>query len=290
MICRVPLEFCPACSYLLRGLPIPGRCPECGFKFDADTLVAKPPPTWTPSLRRLVLATFIVIMLEGPIAAVLLVTIGQHLAPVVTNIILSTILIISLINAIAVYRQVRFAATGPDGMVVRNHRSDTTIPYADIQTAALQDSPPWIKRKGVVNVISLEAIFSNNEEAATFQRAISLRKSGQPFADVFDSAPGPTPQQGMAEPVGSTDKGDRLKQVGLILIIIGFVGSWIGSALHATNSVELKVLSLAPVPLGIAAYFVGAHVAAFRPTGHARSKVRPTPTNPSPPHSSDPPP
>lgn len=289
MICRVPLESCPACSYLLRGLPIPGRCPECGFKFDADTLVAKPPPTWTPALRRLVFAIFIVMMLEGPTAAVLSVAIGQRLAPVVTTVIASAVMIISLIKAITVYRQDRFAATGPDGMVVRNHRSDITIPYADIQTAALQDSPPWIKQAGIVNVIPLEAIFSNKDEATTFQRAISLRKSGRTFADALDSAGGST-IQGVAGPVGSTDKGDRLKQIGLILIIIGFVGSWIVSALHAAKSVEFRVLSIVPVPLGIATYFVGAYRSAFRPTGHADLRARPTPANPESPHSSDPPP
>ncbi len=37
-----PLEddwLCPSCSYNLRGLPTPYRCPECGFDYDPDAVV-----------------------------------------------------------------------------------------------------------------------------------------------------------------------------------------------------------------------------------------------------------
>lgn len=34
-----PPKKCPQCGYLLRGLPAQGRCPECGWAYDANVLV-----------------------------------------------------------------------------------------------------------------------------------------------------------------------------------------------------------------------------------------------------------
>jgi len=39
LILRFTLERCPRCDYLLRGLPEEGQCPECGLKYDNETIV-----------------------------------------------------------------------------------------------------------------------------------------------------------------------------------------------------------------------------------------------------------
>lgn len=45
--------LCPDCDYDLSGLPVPHRCPECGFRYDVDTIVWKPDPIRTRKRTRL---------------------------------------------------------------------------------------------------------------------------------------------------------------------------------------------------------------------------------------------
>jgi hypothetical protein len=49
---------CPACGYILRGLPATYRCPECAFEYEADMLVLRPSGKW-----RVFLAIFVPIFL-----------------------------------------------------------------------------------------------------------------------------------------------------------------------------------------------------------------------------------
>jgi hypothetical protein len=49
---------CPACGYILRGLPANYRCPECAFEYEADMLVLKPSGKW-----RVFVAIFVPIIL-----------------------------------------------------------------------------------------------------------------------------------------------------------------------------------------------------------------------------------
>jgi len=49
--------LCPDCQYDLNGLPVPHRCPECGFEYHLDTIVWKPDPVRTR--KKTLLYTFI---------------------------------------------------------------------------------------------------------------------------------------------------------------------------------------------------------------------------------------
>lgn len=289
MICRVPLDACPACSYLLHGLPIPGRCPECGFKFDTETVVFKATRSWKAFIPLISITTFCCGVLASPLVTLLsLVMKPRYAALTIAGTCFATIMA-TISWAFFSRRRNRFVSAGPDGLLICNTGQPRLLPYATICAVAIHDTPPWIKQQGNDATISLIGVFASQHESTVFQRVISLRTSAKKVESVFEEYV-TVEARTRAERSRVIAQCRRQRQLGGVLVLTGGLGAMFAASLGWMNSPLIVVATLGPVYAGIAAYLVGIYMSDPRRKKQASTRLDPTPTNPASPHSSDPPP
>lgn len=127
---------CPQCKYMLKGLPSPHACPECGLEFDNDTYVfidKTPDPESSP---------FMVLLVEMS-PYLLLVLIALWFVDVMKFAI--AILILMLLFAVIVKREWRFlnsprlVVVGPERLSYRDPGGEMVhLPWTAIQRVSVQ--------------------------------------------------------------------------------------------------------------------------------------------------------
>lgn len=132
---------CPQCNYMLKGLPSPYACPECGFRYDEDTHVW----TWSRKLSRNDLLIFIAVLTLSFIFAAsrMLEFLGRYASVTRINVLLSIFwLLLTITGAFIMWRVHRYpplTVIAPDGITHRSLLSrHRRIPWHEIAEITLE--------------------------------------------------------------------------------------------------------------------------------------------------------
>jgi hypothetical protein len=162
---------CPVCARPLAELPAPNRCPECGFNYDADTLVWRSTETW-----RRVTAVYTAYGLIGGLICAVLYRFGFDEAPYPALPLLLALLVpaagLFLRRLISGRITGRFVALTPGGVLVGTRPTPQLVPWDDVDRLTEPRGVPKLQRKSSETVIPLDDIFVSAEDLAAFRTAL----------------------------------------------------------------------------------------------------------------------
>ena len=171
-------ESCPDCGDDLIALSIPGRCPACGFEYDANTRIWSSSRSWQHS------AVFSGLLGLG---AGLLVTLGYRLEfgevpnallPIVTGIVVA-VLGLLVQRVLSGRMSGRFVALVPGGILIGTRRPSRLIPWDDVGRVRISGRVPKIECLSSGVAVSLEDIFESAAEMTAFRNAVRAALKGK---------------------------------------------------------------------------------------------------------------
>lgn len=173
---------CPICDYPLVGLPVEHRCPECGFQFDAQTMIWD--KRYTKRLRnllRLLLAAYLGVFL--PIVLVVVVITGTSFGGFLTFAISMVLCLIPFLY----FNCCRLAAVSPSGVILRlGDRKSRTLPWDSIREVTfnpiLPNATQLVTKRG--RKIFVGEVLRSPQDVIQFTQAINdgIKRHGQPAA------------------------------------------------------------------------------------------------------------
>lgn len=182
-----PQDRCLACDYLLDGLPMPYRCPECGLGYDDEMIVFRPKKLgWLYGTTAIILVTIVRISIQY--WTILVSRLGTVLAAVLISLCASAALIRAYRSIRRVANREQFVALTKHAVVAKTARGgEQTIEYDRISFVSIVDRHPWVQARenrigspaagSTAMEINLKGIFDNTEELQLFKRVAEERRA-----------------------------------------------------------------------------------------------------------------
>jgi hypothetical protein len=182
-----PQDRCLECDYLLDGLPMPYRCPECGLAYDNETLVFRP-----KKLGWLYATTALILVIIVRLAFLYWNLLVSRLGTLLSVIFISLCAIVALIRAYRSIRRVinreQFVALTKQAVVAKTAKGGKqTLNFDQIAFVSIVDEHPWVQAKenrqgssvavSTPMKINLKGIFDNTEEMRVFKRVAEERRA-----------------------------------------------------------------------------------------------------------------
>ncbi len=184
-----------------------------------------------------------------PIATLLNALMEPFPATLVVFLIVVLVLTGSVMYVWRANRQRRFLALSPKGLVVQNLQQDlVVIPYEEIMFIAMDDSVPWVQRRGG-EPLSLYGIFDHKRERGEFRAAASAARAGgyaalrQPRELAAESRgvlaqQGVSPADGPEAAAALPERPVSLTRIGVSILALALLGMILGGliwerAVHA---------------------------------------------------------
>lgn len=241
------------------------RCPECGFAYDRETVIARPSKPWKTYFTTLGVEFLFLYLLGPPSLRLLLVLLGPIFAGAVSIVALLLIPAGTVILIHRANRGGRFAAVSRAGLSVRNLRELSTVEWEELSMLSTRDIAPWAKRCGEDQTISLRGIFDSKREMRIFEAAASRARGAYFGKDEQDAPRGQTGTldfetllgEGIAGKSAARASISPLTVVGIILLCAAFLLVVI-RALFARDQVHLGILYVSLGWIGIALILIAA--------------------------------
>jgi len=172
------------CGYDLRGLPAEHRCPECGFAYDARTLIWQPARPWRGYgfiVGTMLLA--VVIQADG-LARRWFRGAGGALLSILFLLVAVAAAVSLLLHLRASNRKGRCAVVSPAGVFVRTALAERLVDWDEI--VAVERVDRWIKETQHEYIVriktrtrshttEIDRIFISEEERSAFIEAVEAR-------------------------------------------------------------------------------------------------------------------
>ena len=169
------LETCPDCGCDLRGLPLPGRCPECGFEYDQHTRVWRSSRPW----QRHALVYFVIGTAIGLLLAIIYRLVRGHVPYPVFPLLFGLVYAAGglLIRRVLTGRlSGRFVAVTPKGILVGTRGRSSLIAWDDVDRVSQPKGVPKIQRHSSGVPVALEDVFEKPEDVAAFRAEVKKAK------------------------------------------------------------------------------------------------------------------
>lgn len=166
------LQQCPVCGRDLADRPPPGRCPGCGFAYDADTRVWRSSESW----GRIALVYAIVGLILGLIVTALY-RLGVKQVPnpmlAVACAAFAPPLGLAIRRAFSGRITGRFVAVTPGGLLVGRRSRPELFPWNDFERLVERRGELRIQLRSTAVPITLDDIFADRAELEDFRQAVA---------------------------------------------------------------------------------------------------------------------